>query len=161
MDLLDPLVNTIVEAGFFVVLCQVLMLQASLAAYIPFLGTPISLFQFSLVYSLFIFDFRFKQNDSSMNQKLAFFNRHWIYFSGFGTPITLASSFVSFFNSSAIYALLLPAFLIMSLRATPLRQPRGSTALPERVEFATYEKIALHWVRANIASHFHPSTKKL
>lgn len=133
--------DTIVDMLIFSALVQVLVVVSSLAVFIPFIGTPISLFHLALVYSLFVFDTRLSDLDSTSKSDV--FSRHWAYFLGFGTPIAVSISFVSFFASTANLAILIPCYVLMAHRASPVRQPSGSTLLPEKLDTFT----AILWLK--------------
>lgn len=114
------ILKTIAGELYRVVLLLIYTTQCNLVCHIPYIGTFLSFIFFSWLSSFFIFEYKWINHGWSLDQRVEYFESHWMYFLGFGMPITLASFFWPITVNQGIYALLFPMFIIMSNRATPL-----------------------------------------
>ena len=57
---------------------------------------------------------------------------HWLYFSGFGFPVSFISYFCPRFIDAGVFALFFPLFLLTATRAEPKALQRAAIDLRER-----------------------------
>eukprot|EP00913_Durusdinium_trenchii_P011376 g10687.t1 len=55
----------------------------------------------------------------SANARVDYFERHWLYFSGFGFPVSFVSYFCPRFIDAGVFALFFPLFVLTATRAEP------------------------------------------
>ncbi len=95
-----------------------------LSGHLPFfVGPVLQAVLYSLLYGLYCFEFKWVAEGWSANQCLEFLDQRWIYFAGFGAPLTLIGyTQSSFFAAYPITSVLVPFFCISTLSATPAKQ---------------------------------------
>ena len=76
--------------------------------------------------SLYCFEYRWVYLGWNSNDRLGYFERHWMYFFGFGFPIGVLSFVSPRFIDNGIFALVFPIFILTSAiaRPTELRSER-------------------------------------
>jgi etoposide-induced 2.4 mRNA len=87
----------------------------------------------SWMYAFYCFEYKWLLSGWTLQQRIDAFERHWIYFFGFGTPCSLACFFFPGFVSVGVFALIFPFFVITAIAA---RRPPASSfnrPFPERV----------------------------
>ena len=109
------------------------MILSSLVTFIPIIGIYIKYITLAFIYSLNSFEYKWNYEYWPIKYKLEYFERHWIYFLGFGTPFAFLFMFLPYFISSGIYALLFPITIINASLAIPLRPNPLKSFLPERI----------------------------
>lgn len=93
----------------------VFLLQAFVIYYldIPLLSTCLGFVYMSLLNSLYSFDYIWMSKGILLNSRLALIERNWAFHLGFGTILTLATSYSSnFFINGCIFGALFPFFIV-------------------------------------------------
>ncbi len=113
-------VNFMAEEVYRYLLVAVCLLQGIVVGFIPFIGKWLCIIHFAWLYALYSFEYKWSFLSWNLNKRLGYFERHWIYFFGFGTPLALITVLFPKFLGSGIYALCFPCFLIVSIVAKPI-----------------------------------------
>ncbi|GAM28250.1 hypothetical protein SAMD00019534_114260 [Acytostelium subglobosum LB1] len=111
----NRLLSGIVDEIYRNIMFGVFLLLSVVIAFIPYT----SLINFVLVtwlYSFWCFEGRW-----TLMQRLTYFESHWAYMFGYGAVFTLTSFFFPVLIGNAIFALLYPMFIIMSVVAKPIK----------------------------------------
>ncbi|KAF0716320.1 hypothetical protein AaE_011137 [Aphanomyces astaci] len=95
---------------------------------VPVVGPFVSFVHMSWLYALYCFEYKWSLHGWSIEKRLAFMEKHWAYFIGFGCPFTLATYFAPNFVGKGIFALLFP-FLLLATVCEPSAE-RETTKLP-------------------------------
>lgn len=94
-----------------------------LSGMLPYVGGMAKFTLFSLLYSSYCFEFKWTVQGLSSTQCMELIEQRWLYFVGFGAPLTLlAYSHVSFFTSYALINVLIPVFCTTALYGKPCKQ---------------------------------------
>ncbi|KAG2183146.1 hypothetical protein INT43_006141 [Umbelopsis isabellina] len=109
---------------------------------IPHIGTPISFIVSCWFISYYAFEFKWVNLGFTMDQRMAYLEKHWAFFLGFGLPLTTLTFFLSSLRSAAVYAVFFPSFVIMATTAIVLPSanvhshsiPSGNTSELKDVE---------------------------
>eukprot|EP00434_Breviolum_minutum_P000367 symbB.v1.2.000309.t1/scaffold6.1/size569917/12 len=83
--------------------------------------------------SIYCFEYGWVHQRWSANARVDYFERHWLYFFGFGFPVSFVSYFCPKFIDAGVFALFFPLFVLTATRAEPkaLQQcPRQLQKLP-------------------------------
>ncbi|KAL3083178.1 hypothetical protein niasHS_010980 [Heterodera schachtii] len=111
---------------------------------VPILSNCLGFVYMSLLHSLYSFDYIWMSNGVTLNSRLALIERRWPFHLGFGTILTLATSFSdNFFINGCIFGALFPFFIISSCltdtnRSTDLSLKMNFTALLSKPCFHTF-----------------------
>lgn len=85
---------------------------------IPLISTCLGFIYMSLLHALYSFDYIWMSNGISLNSRLALIERRWPFHLGFGTILTLATSYSNnFFINGCIFGALFPFFIVSSCLA--------------------------------------------
>jgi hypothetical protein len=111
---ISDILHSIVVEGIF-------LLQALAFDWIPvpFIGHLLYLVYMSLLHSLYSFEYMWMSRGKQMNSRLSHVERHWPYHVGFGSILTILTTYLSenFFFNSCIFGALFPFFIISSFLA--------------------------------------------
>ncbi|KAF0690197.1 Aste57867_18388 [Aphanomyces stellatus] len=124
-----PVKDMIIDEVYRAILVYCFLLQTMLAYLLPVVGPLVSFVHLSWLYALYCFEYKWSLHGWSIEKRLAFMEKHWAYFAGFGCPFTLATYFVPNFVSKGIFALLFPLFLLLATVCDPSAE-RETTKLP-------------------------------
>lgn len=76
----------------------------------------------SCYYALYSYDYKWSMSKLSLLNRLGNFELYWLYYVGYGLPLTtITCIFPQFFNTG-IFALLFPIFAILAIIAKPINQ---------------------------------------
>lgn len=96
------------------------MIQAQLVSLTPYAGSILSFGHMSLLYSLYAFEYTWMNFGWSVMKRLSYVERNWIYFIGFGTPLTVLTNICnSTVISACIFGIVFPLFILSGLEAKP------------------------------------------
>eukprot|EP00127_Corallochytrium_limacisporum_P003380 Clim_evm8s149 gene=Clim_evmTU8s149 len=112
---------------FRTVLQYLVMLEGLLISYIPYVGPCLSFFVFAELYSLWAFEYLWQHLGLGLDRRLALVEKRWVYFLGFGTPVTALTFVMSLVTSSAVFAIVFP----LSIIAAAYSKPRSLRGHPE------------------------------
>ena len=123
-------INYMAEELYRLILVIFCLLQAIVIGFIPFIGKWLCIIHFAWLYALYSFEYKWSFLSWSLHKRLNYFQKHWVYFSGFGTPLALITVLFPKFLGSGIYALCFPCFLIVSIVAKPIAHDKDTKGLP-------------------------------
>lgn len=110
----------IADLLFSVFMELLFLVQAMLVGLVPGVGGALSVFHMAMLYALYSFEYKWMYQGWIVHQRVAFIERRWPYFLGFGLPLailtTLPSSSVI---SACIFAVAFPLFIISANSAQP------------------------------------------
>ncbi|RKO97712.1 EI24-domain-containing protein [Caulochytrium protostelioides] len=89
-------------------LLNYLVIAIVIDAVVPYFGRALSFCAFCWLASLYTFEYHFAYKGWPLDHRLAYIERHWAYFLGFGMPLSAATFFLSPTLQQGIYALLFP-----------------------------------------------------
>merc|ERR1719428_1450752 len=124
VELMKRLINEL----FRVLLNLVYIIEMNLLYYIPFIGPFLYFVHSCWLASMYCFEYRWVHLRWSSNARLDYFERHWLYFAGFGFPVSLVSFLCPRFIDAGVFALLFPLCLLTATVA----EPRALKAAPLR-----------------------------
>ncbi|KAI8997204.1 etoposide-induced protein 2.4-domain-containing protein, partial [Pilobolus umbonatus] len=87
---------------------------------IPVIGSIAAFLLYCIFMSYYCFDYKWKNQDWTIEQRMAYTEQHWAYYLGFGFPAATLTFFLSSLRSNAVFAVLYPCYIIMTSNATPL-----------------------------------------
>ncbi|EFA84391.1 hypothetical protein PPL_03469 [Heterostelium album PN500] len=137
----NRLLSSIVDEIYRNLMFGVFLVLSVIIAFIPYT----SLINFVLItwlYSFWCFDYKWiLRGKWSLMQRLTYFESHWAYMFGYGAVFTLASFFFPLLIGNAIFSLLYPMFIILSVGAKPIKMTKKGL-LPKQIPiFYASEKI--------------------
>jgi len=97
----------------------VYLLQMYMLYYVPWLGPPLYFVHSCWMASIYSFEYRWVHLRWTSNARLDYFEQHWLYFAGFGFPVSLASLLCPRFIDAGVFALFFPMFILTATRAEP------------------------------------------
>eukprot|EP00055_Hartaetosiga_balthica_P010614 m.45867 g.45867 ORF g.45867 m.45867 type:complete len:334 (+) comp7238_c0_seq1:110-1111(+) len=127
------------DAVYTVVMETVLIIETSLVGMLPY-GLYISIIFNCWVTSLYCFEYGWLNAGWSLQARVVYFEKHWAYFLGFGFPFVIATYFMSFLYSTALFSMLFPFFVIIATAATPVPSSYKKSVLsliPDRLPICT------------------------
>ncbi|KAF1802952.1 etoposide-induced protein 2.4-domain-containing protein [Mucor lusitanicus] len=105
-------VNTIILYGNFALFITFLRC-------IPFVGSILSFLVYSIVMSYYCFEYKWINQDWTMEQRMVYAEEHWAYCLGFGLPATTLIFFLSTLRAGGVFALIYPSYIMMASIASP------------------------------------------
>jgi len=139
-DMVSWLSISIADLVYSTILQLMMLLEASLLLFIPRVGPALSIIYSSWIMSLYCFEYTWLNAGWSLEKRLEYFERHWLYFLGFGLPFTLPTSFLTFLYNSATFAVVFPIYIIIATVANPIPSAADRSFLslvPESVPIFT------------------------
>ncbi|KAI8889917.1 EI24-domain-containing protein [Backusella circina FSU 941] len=112
-------VETIASTILTIMLYVTCGIFASLLYKVPYIGILLSFLMNCAIYSYYCFEYKWVYMGWNIEKRLSYMEKHWSYFIGFGVPGTLLTFFPSFLRSCAVFNLIYPSFIIMSMMAIP------------------------------------------
>ncbi|KAL8143209.1 hypothetical protein V2J09_016241 [Rumex salicifolius] len=100
------------EQVYSMLLLNCFFLEVSATGIIPFVGKPINFVLLSWMYAYYCFEYKWNLSGVSLDKRLDFFESHWAFFAGFGSPCVLAIFFFPPLESYAVMATLFPLFVL-------------------------------------------------
>lgn len=124
-----PALDRLINEAFRVLLNLVYIIEMDLIFYIPFIGPPLYFLHSCWLASIYCFEYRWVHLRWTSNARLDYFERHWLYFAGFGFPVSLVSFLCPRFVDAGVFALFFPLCLLTATAA----EPKPLRALPTPV----------------------------
>jgi hypothetical protein len=77
--------------------------------WIPFIGSIISFFIYCIIMSYYCFEYKWINQDWTIEQRMIYAEQHWAYCLGFGLPATIIIYFFSTLKANGVFALIYPS----------------------------------------------------
>ncbi|KAI8970116.1 etoposide-induced protein 2.4-domain-containing protein [Mycotypha africana] len=129
--------------------------SANLLAQVPRFGLLLSFLMNCFVMSYYCFEYQWIYKNWNIEKRLSYMESHWAYFLGFGLPGTVITFFLSFLRSSAVFALIYPSFIIMSMLAAPVAPTPYNQSTPSGAKNLQQKE----WKIPNKIAIFYPTRK--
>uniref|UniRef100_A0A6B2LBM2 Etoposide-induced protein 2.4 n=1 Tax=Arcella intermedia TaxID=1963864 RepID=A0A6B2LBM2_9EUKA len=103
--------------------------------FVPYIGTFLYFSYCCWCYGYYCFGYTWllRRTDWNLENRLNYFELHWVYFLGFGTPFTVLLWYFPLVVGLGIYAVLFPIFVAMAQASTPKRAHSTNRLLPHRI----------------------------
>eukprot|EP00435_Cladocopium_sp_Y103_P063109 s298_g24.t1 len=88
-------------------------------SYIPIIGPLLYFVHSCWMASIYCFEYGWVHQRWSANARVDYFECHWLYFFGFGFPVSFVSYFCPRFIDAGVFALFFPVFVLTATRAEP------------------------------------------
>lgn len=142
-------VSAVVRDEIYRLLLGAWMAVEALALFfLPYIGQWVCFVYSAWIYALYAFEYSWSLRGLSLGQRLRYFEEHYVYFLGFGTPCALATLFFTRFIAAGTFALLFPLYIIMAATSRPFRHLRDT--LPKRVPILSaanvLSSLSLHFI---------------
>lgn len=111
--------NRLIDEAFRMLLNLIFIIEMNLLFYIPYVGPVIYFIHSCWLASIYCFEYRWMYQRWGSAARLDYFERHWLYFVGFGFPLSLVTYLCPRFVDYGVFALLFPIFILMSATAEP------------------------------------------
>ncbi|KAF5201979.1 Ei24-like protein [Thalictrum thalictroides] len=93
-------------------LLGVFFLQILAAGFIPHMGKALAFVFHSWMYAYYSFEYKWNLDELGLDKRLDFFESHWAFFAGFGSPCILACYIFPPLVSYGVMAVLFPLFVL-------------------------------------------------
>lgn len=146
----------LIDEIFRVLLNLVYIIEMNLLYYVPFVGPPIYFVHSCWLASMYCFEYRWVHLRWSSNARLHYFEQNWLYFAGFGFPVSVLSFMCPRFIDTGVFALLFPLCILTSAPAQPqeLKEaPKIIRRLPIFSVVQTCSCFVLRLVEGRLSSH--------
>lgn len=112
-------VRTFTDSFYNGILCLSFIICSVVTSLLPRpIGSILYFTQLCWLYSFYCFETKWTLRGKwGLRKRIYYFEEHWMYMLGFGTPFTLAFFFFPFLVSAGVYAFLFPFFLILAVQA--------------------------------------------
>jgi len=114
-----PVLARVIDETFRVLLNLVYIVEINLLYYIPIVGPPLYFLHSCWLASIYCFEYRWVHLRWGSNARLDYFERHWLYFAGFGFPVSVVSFVSPRFVDTGVFALLFPLCILTATTAEP------------------------------------------
>ncbi len=104
----QSLFSPIAVQSYYWMLLGAMIIQAKLLYFVPFVGSVLSFMYFSLITAWYSFEYAWNSLNYTLEKKIQIMEENWVYFLGFGAPLTLATFFSPFILSQGIFAVVFP-----------------------------------------------------
>ncbi|KAG8967054.1 hypothetical protein FRC03_010802 [Tulasnella sp. 419] len=118
------LIAHLAASAYRIFLIMSYLALGAILSYIPVIGFILSEIYICWVNSYYCFEYVWIARGMSLAQRVRYLEERWAYFLAYGLPLALVCMWGSGIFNAAVFALLFPAFITMSIMATP--QPANS-----------------------------------
>lgn len=98
-------------------------IQVFLLSYVPIFGFILYIFTQSFMYAFYCFTYKWGTDQVDLHRILAFFDKYFFYFSGFGfvyaSITTILTQIYPSLVGTGVYAAAFPIWLLLSIKASP------------------------------------------
>jgi len=136
------------DSTYSICLMAWVTLFSYLVLYVPYIGSWISFAYMSWVFAFYCFNYKLTLQGVEFENRLRYFQSHWLYMLGFGMPCALIVTFSPHFIGYGIYAVIFPICMVLAIISTPV-QHISSGVIPRSVRmFVFFEFLNLALVHA-------------
>lgn len=107
-SLSQSLFSPIATQSYYWMLLAAMIGQAKLLYFVPFFGPVVSFMLFSVITAWYSFEYAWNSLNYTLERKVQILEGNWVYFLGFGTPLTLATFFSPFILNQGIFSFVFP-----------------------------------------------------
>ena len=100
------------------------VLQASLLGMVPRIGLLLQFACCSWLFSYYCFEYCWASKGWRLLRRINHFQRHWLFYLGFGAPGTVATAYFPLLVSSGVYAMVFPFFVVVGAHCHAEQQAR-------------------------------------
>ncbi|ORX47968.1 EI24-domain-containing protein [Hesseltinella vesiculosa] len=121
---------------------------------IPWIGVFLGFLLNAVIMAYYCFEYKWIDLGWTQQHRMAFVERHWAYFLGFGLPGTLMTYFLSTLRAGAVFALIFPFFVIVASVST--MKPYDNSRLPRvpwMFSVRTMNRVGVHVIQWGLGSH--------
>ncbi|KAI7846132.1 hypothetical protein COHA_000393 [Chlorella ohadii] len=111
--------GAVVKEVYRAALFSVFFGQVLLAGALPRIGPALNFLLLSWLYALYCFDYKWALHSVQLQQRIAYFERHWAFFLGFGAATVLPMALTSFYVGAALVGVLFPLWIMMACDSNP------------------------------------------
>lgn len=129
----------LINETFRVLLNAVYIVEMNLLYYIPIAGPPLYFVHSCWLASVYCFEYRWVHLRWTSNARLDYFERHWLYFAGFGFPVSFISFISPRFIDAGVFALFFPLLVLTATIAEPKELKRAPALLQQLPVFAVVQ----------------------
>ncbi|GIL81893.1 hypothetical protein Vretifemale_10863 [Volvox reticuliferus] len=104
----------VAQEVYRVVLFCVFFAEVSTVGRLPYVGYGLNVLFLSWLYAYYCFDYTWGLQGVRLTERLAYFERRWAFFAGFGLPMALSTVLLSFYPGAAVLAILFPVYILVS-----------------------------------------------
>ncbi|KAJ1499362.1 Etoposide induced 2.4 mRNA [Coelomomyces lativittatus] len=113
------LAYTLADELYRYLFCFIYLVYATWIYWVPYVGPGGSFVLTCGLYAYSSFDYSWRNTRRPLHACIDVVHRHWAYFLGFGTPLTLATFFFPTVPGSALFAVLFPWYIVLAHLAHP------------------------------------------
>lgn len=114
-----PALERLINETFRMLLNFVYLAEMYMIYYVPIAGPPLYFLHSCWLASIYCFEYKWVHLRWASNDRLDFFERHWLYFAGFGFPVSIVSFLCPRFIDAGVFALLFPLCILTATAAEP------------------------------------------
>lgn len=142
----SPPLARLIHETFRVLQSLVYIIEINLLYYLPFVGPPLYFVHSCWLASIYCFEYRWVHLRWGSNRRLDYFEQHWLYFAGFGFPVSCVSFLCPRFIDAGVFALLFPLSILTAARAEP--RPLKASSIRRLPIFIAVQGISCMVLRA-------------
>jgi len=109
----------IVDEIYRLILNLIFIVWMHVLFFIPFIGQIIYFVHVCWLASLYAFEYKWVSLKWNTAERMQYFEKHWLYFLGFGLPVSTLSIFMPRLVDTGVFAILFPFFIFTSTMAHP------------------------------------------
>ncbi|PNH10637.1 Protein EI24 [Tetrabaena socialis] len=104
----------VAQEVYRVVLFCMFLGEVSLVGRLPYAGPALNVLFLSWLYAYYCFDYKWGLQGVRLAERLAYFERRWAFFAGFGLPMALSTALLPFYQGAAVLAVLFPVYILVA-----------------------------------------------
>lgn len=124
-----PPLERLINEAFRALLNLVYIIEMNLLYYIPIIGPPLFFLHSCWLASIYCFEYRWVHLRWTSNARVDYVERHWLYFAGFGFPMSFVSFLCPRFIDAGVFALLFPLCILTATTAEPRALQKAPVSL--------------------------------
>ncbi|KAM9978633.1 hypothetical protein ACTFIY_012388 [Dictyostelium cf. discoideum] len=129
----NGILSTFVDEIYRNLLFGVILVMSAIIAFIPYTNF-INFVIITWLYSFWCFDYKWiLRGKWNLLQRIQYFETHWAYMFGYGLIFTTCSFFFPMLIGNAIFSILYPLFIILSISAKPTKMVNQDGILPKQI----------------------------